>query len=120
MILAGVMLGLWPGRQLSVLNVVSPAIILVALALTMALLVFDLKRPDRFLYLLTNSNFRSWLVLVAYILMAARVLALVWLLSGVFLRHVSPIICWCGVALGIARARYSAFRFAQANGRDIC
>src|SRR5258707_6876311 len=119
MILAGVMLGLWPGRQLSVLNVVSPAIILVALALTMALLVFDLKRPDRFLYLLTKSNFRSWLVLGAYILIAAGVLALVWLLSGIFLRHVSPIIGWCAVALGIASAGYSAFLFAQAKGRDL-
>jgi Fe-S-cluster-containing dehydrogenase component/formate-dependent nitrite reductase membrane component NrfD len=119
MILAGIMLGISPEDQLPVLNVVSPAIVLVALALTMALLVFDLKRPDRFLYLLTKSNFRSWLVLGAYILMAAGVLALAWLLSGIFLHHVSPVIGWCAVALGIASAGYSAFLFAQAKGRDL-
>jgi formate-dependent nitrite reductase membrane component NrfD len=101
------------------LNVASPAIVLVALALTMALLVFDLKRPDRFLYLLSKSNFRSWLVLGAYILMAAGILTTAWLLCGVFLQSVSPIIGWCAVALGIASAGYSAFLFAQARGRDL-
>ncbi len=119
MILAGVMLGIWPEAQLPVLNVVSPTIVLAALALTMALLVFDLKRPDRFLYLLLKSNFRSWLVLGAYVLMAAGILTTVWLFCGVFMHEVSPIIGWCAVVLGIASAGYSAFLFAQAKGRDL-
>jgi Fe-S-cluster-containing dehydrogenase component/formate-dependent nitrite reductase membrane component NrfD len=119
MIVAGVMLGIWPQAQLPVLNIVSPAIVLVALALTMALLVFDLKRPDRFLYLLLKSNFRSWLVLGADVLMAAGILTTVWLFCGVFLHQVSPIIGWSAVVLGIASAGYSAFLFAQAKGRDL-
>jgi Fe-S-cluster-containing dehydrogenase component/formate-dependent nitrite reductase membrane component NrfD len=119
MILAGAILGILPQAQLPVLNVVSPIIVLVALALTMALLVFDLKRPDRFLYLLTKSNFRSWLVLGAYILAVAGVLTLAWLLTGIFLHYVSPIFGWCAVALGIASAGYSALLFAQAKGRDL-
>ncbi len=119
MILAGVMLGIWPEAQLPVLNIVSPAIVLVALALTMALLVFDLKRPDRFLYLLLKSNFRSWLVLGAYVLMAAGILTTVWLFCGIFLHQVSPIIGWGAVVLGVASAGYSAFLFAQAKGRDL-
>ncbi len=35
---------------------------LLFLALTMALLVLDLKRPDRFHYVLLKGNPRSWLV----------------------------------------------------------
>src|SRR5215813_3330511 len=66
------------------LSLASPMIALAALAITMALLVFDLKRPDRFYYLLTKPNFRSWLVIGAYILMAFGALCVVWLLYAAF------------------------------------
>ena len=52
------------------LRVVAPAIALVMLGATLALLVHDLKRPDRFFYLLTKPNWRSWLVRGSYLLMA--------------------------------------------------
>src|SRR5437016_1114667 len=54
----------FPGEK-AVFGIACPIVALVALAATMALLVLDLKRPDRFHYLLFKPNFRSWLVLGA-------------------------------------------------------
>ena len=43
---------------------------------------FDLKRPERFLYLLFKPNWRSWLVWGGWILIASGVLASLWLAAG--------------------------------------
>src|SRR5205807_306990 len=42
------------------LTVTAPAISLLFVLLTTALLVLDLKRPERFLYILFKPNWRSW------------------------------------------------------------
>jgi formate-dependent nitrite reductase membrane component NrfD len=107
--------GLW-------INVISPFIALVALVATGALLIFDLKRPDRFFYLLTKPNFRSWLVLGAYILMAYGALATAWLLGIFHLPRRAALFSWptmLTLLLSAASAGYSAFLFAQAKGRDL-
>src|SRR5205823_14571505 len=75
--------------EAAVFGIASPLIALIGLAATMALLVFDLKRPDRFHYLLLKPNFRSWLVLGAYILMGYGVCAVAWLWMGL-LRKAIP------------------------------
>src|SRR5262249_15962622 len=101
------------------LSLASPMIALAALAITMALLVFDLKRPDRFYYLLTKPNFRSWLVIGAYILMAFGALCVVWLLYAAFSSTVPDGVLLLTALLGAATARYSAFLFGEAKGRDF-
>src|SRR5258705_2018837 len=55
-----------------------PVIGLAFLLLTSLLLVLDLKRPERFLYLILKPNPRSWLVLGGFILFAAGVLGDPW------------------------------------------
>jgi formate-dependent nitrite reductase membrane component NrfD len=100
-------------------NIVGPIIALVSLAATLALLVFDLKRPDRFFYLLTKPNFRSWLVLGGNILMVYGLLAAVWLFFGLSKSEVPGMVVWPAVILASATAAYSAFLFAQAKGRDL-
>jgi len=101
------------------LRVFAPAIALAMLLATLALLVHDLKRPDRFYYMFTRPNLRSWLVLGSYILMAYGAALLAWLFCG--LREiVIPVELWSVTALlGAASAGYSAFLFAQAKGRDL-
>jgi len=100
-------------------NVVCPGIALIAVAATVGLLIFDLKRPDRFFYLLTTPNFRSWLVLGGNILMVYGVLAAVWLFYGWSQSVVPVLLLWLTAFLAIATAAYSAFLFAQAKGRDF-
>ncbi len=107
------------GARGTIVNVVSPIVALIAVSATAALLVFDLKRPDRFFYLLTKPNFRSWLVLGGYILMFYGVLALAWLALGYFRDEVPPAVVWASFAFAAATAGYSAFLFAQARGRDF-
>jgi Ni/Fe-hydrogenase subunit HybB-like protein len=92
----------------------------VFLALTGVLLVADLKRPDRFYYLLTKGNPGSWLVRGAWILGAyAGVLGL-WFLAGLFdYGSASTILTWVALPLGLATAGYTAYLFAQAEARDL-
>lgn len=125
-IAAGVMLV--AGRAATVLtfvqtdfnsNIVLPIISLAALALTMLLLVLDLKRPERFLYLLTKSNFRSWLVLGGYILMAYGAATTIWLVQALSGQEISSFLIPITLILAVASAGYSAFLFAQAKGREL-
>ena len=101
------------------MNVISPIIALVGVAATLALLIFDLKRPDRFYYLLTTPNFRSWLVLGGNILAVYGALAATWLFFGLSQSEVPAVIVWPTIVLAIGTAAYSAFLFAQAKGRDF-
>lgn len=61
-------------QDAAVLSVISPVVSLVFLAATMLLLVLDLKKPGRFIFLLTKPNLNSWLVLGGYVLMIFGVL----------------------------------------------
>jgi formate-dependent nitrite reductase membrane component NrfD len=98
----------------------APAIGLAFLLLTALLLVFDLKRPERFLYLVLKPNPRSWLVLGGFILFAAGVLGTLWLLAGLIGSLVAlQFLAWPMAAVAAATAGYSAFLFGQAEGRDF-
>ncbi len=97
-----------------------PMIGLAFLLLTALLLVFDLKRPGRFLYLVLKPNPRSWLVLGGFILFAAGVLGALWLLAGLVGNLVAlQLLAWPMAIAAAATAGYSAFLFGQAEGRDF-
>jgi formate-dependent nitrite reductase membrane component NrfD len=101
-------------------GVLAPLIALVFLALTTALLVLDLKRPDRFHYILFKPNPTSWLVWGAWILMAYGALAVVWLAGGLAQNHaLLRALAIPALLLGGGAAGYSAFLFGQAEGRDF-
>jgi Fe-S-cluster-containing dehydrogenase component len=97
----------------------APLIAGLFILLTGVLLVWDLKRPDRFLYILTKSNPGSWLVRGAWILGAQAALMAVWFLMGVFgVGSLEPVI-WVSAVNALAVAGYTAFLFGQAEGRDL-
>jgi len=100
---------------------VTPALVALAFLLaTTILLVADLKRPDRFHYILFKSNIRSWLVWGAWLLMAFGALAGLWLLAILTGRlGLLPLLAVPLAALALGAAGYSAFLFAQAEGRDF-
>lgn len=102
-----------------------PIVSLTFLGVTTAMLVADLERPERFYYLLTRPNWRSWLVKGAYILMAHGALAASWLgaawlrpiwagADGMAVLLVGPILVVSGLS-----AIYTSFLFAQGLGRDL-
>jgi len=87
---------------------------------TTALLVLDLKRPERFLYVLFKPNLRSWLVWGAFILLAYGAVAGLWLLAALADdATLVRILALPALPLAAATAGYSAFLFGQAEGRDF-
>ncbi|HVO96221.1 MAG TPA: 4Fe-4S dicluster domain-containing protein, partial [Terriglobales bacterium] len=102
-----------------VLGLIGPALALLFLAVTMLLLVFDLKKPGRFFFLLIKPNFNSWLALGGYVLMAYGALLMVWLWQIYQHGLASNWLIWLTALFAIASAGYSAFLFAQARGRDF-
>lgn len=100
-----------------------PLVGLIALAATTALLVLDLKRPERFLTILTRPNWSSWLVKGAYVLMGYGAALLLWLAMALF--EWTPVgppkLAFQGVAALFAAltACYTAWLFGQAKGRVL-
>ena len=99
---------------------VAPLAAGVFLGATGVLLVWDLKRPDRFYYLLTKGNPGSWLVRGAWILGAYALVLAVWFLGG--LAGADTLVrgaIWVAALVGAAVAGYTAFLFGQAEARDL-
>lgn len=90
------------------------------LAATGALLVGDLKQPQRFLYVLLRPQWRSWLVRGAYIITAFGALLTLAGIAAAIGTPRSVQLALGGVlfALALAVAGYTALLFAQAKGRD--
>ena len=98
----------------------APALALCFLALTGALLVADLKRPERFWMILVRPQWRSWLARGAFVITAyGGALALwapaSWVGSDTLLR----ILAWPVAVLALLTAVYTAFLFGQCEGRDL-
>jgi formate-dependent nitrite reductase membrane component NrfD len=90
------------------------------LLLTGVLLVWDLKRPDRFMYLLTKGNPSSWLVRGSWILTAQAIAFAAWFLAGAFQQDgIVKGAIWAAAIIGLATAGYTAFLFGQARGRPL-
>jgi Fe-S-cluster-containing dehydrogenase component/formate-dependent nitrite reductase membrane component NrfD len=107
---------------------------LVFIAITTVLLVWDLKRPERFFTILFRPQWGSWLAIGAFVLIGYSLLGGIWFLTEAgnldFLRPLVFLpIEWLNFArailnfpvavLGILSAIYSAFLFGQAEGRDL-
>jgi len=96
-----------------------PILGLVFLALTSLLLVLDLKRPDRFHYILLRGNWSSWLVKGTYALMAYGALLSVWLLMGVMGWDGIWLLRVLTVAAAFLAASYTGWLFAQSKARVL-
>jgi Fe-S-cluster-containing dehydrogenase component/formate-dependent nitrite reductase membrane component NrfD len=114
----GVLIGGSDGGSL--IGVAAPTVALGFLALTCGLLVLDLKRPDRFHFILLKGSTTSWLVWGTWILMAFGAVAALWLTGGLN-DHVALLraLTVPAILLALGAAGYSAFLFRQAEGRDF-
>ncbi|HEY7833281.1 MAG TPA: 4Fe-4S dicluster domain-containing protein [Ktedonobacterales bacterium] len=111
-------LGLAAGRTL--FGFAAPIVAIVFLGLTLLLLVADLKRPERFWFVLLKPNWSSWLVWGAWILNLYGALLVVWLGSELLgWAGVLGVLVWPTALLGAAAAGYTALLFGQAEGRDF-
>jgi Fe-S-cluster-containing dehydrogenase component/formate-dependent nitrite reductase membrane component NrfD len=118
-LVAGMVLVL-SGSQTTLTTIVAPLVAALFVAATAALLVADLKRPERFYYLLTKPNPTSWLVWGGVVLGVFAGVVGLWFLSGVLdvIRGVT-LFGWLAVPAAVMAAGYTAFLFGQAEGRDL-
>ena len=115
---AGTALEILPASPLFV--TVAPALALLLAAVTTGLLVWDLDRPERFWKILARPQWRSWLTRGAVVLIAfAGGAGLMWFANLTGRAGVARALAWPAVALGALAAVYTAFLFAQAEGRDL-
>jgi formate-dependent nitrite reductase membrane component NrfD len=119
LLVAAILMTLGFRDEVVMLGAVSPIVAMVFTAATAVLLIADLKRPDRFYFLLTKPNPGSWVVLGTYFLMAYGAIALVWFVAAMMLDLPPPIVVWIAGLLAICAAGYTGFLFAQARGRDL-
>jgi formate-dependent nitrite reductase membrane component NrfD len=90
------------------------------LAITGALLIWDLEHPERFLLIFTRPQWRSWLVKGAFIIAAYSVaLALHFLSSILGAGSFRRWLMLAGGPLAVLTAVYTAYLFAQAKARDM-
>jgi Fe-S-cluster-containing dehydrogenase component/formate-dependent nitrite reductase membrane component NrfD len=108
------------GHDGALVRLAAPAISIVFIALTAAVLVYDLERPERFYYILTRSNWRSWMVWGAWFLTGHGLLSAVWLAAGWFgWTGVLTMIAVPAIAFAVLATAYTGFLFAQGLGRDL-
>ncbi len=123
-IAAGVMLVLAPlilllPRLGSEILVPGAFLSLAFLGITLSLLLYKLERPDRFMWVLTRPQWKSWLTRGAYTMNVYSMLLVAVLLTQL-IRGRPPTWLLSATALAAAfSALYSAFLFNQAKGRDL-
>jgi Ni/Fe-hydrogenase subunit HybB-like protein len=89
-------------------------------ALTGVLLVADLKQPGRFHYILTRPNWGSWLTRGAVILAGFAALTAAWFVAGLLdASGAIEVLAAPTALLAAATAGYTAYLFAQCEGRDL-
>ena len=90
------------------------------LTATGVLLIMDLDRPDRFLYVLLRPHWGSWLVKGGYAITIYGGLLTLWAVAKWFaLDAMVPVLMWGTSIIAVITAIYTAFLFAQAKGRDF-
>jgi Fe-S-cluster-containing dehydrogenase component/formate-dependent nitrite reductase membrane component NrfD len=107
--------------------VVGGLIGLIALGVTTGLLVYDLEQPKRFLSILLHPQWRSWLTRGAFILVGFSLVGGAWWAAegaGYLGLWSMPSalrqgLLWLSVPFAVGAAVYTAFLFAQAEGRDL-
>ena len=108
------------GNHSSLTRSVGPAISLVFMGATAAILVVDLERPERFYYLLVRPNWRSWMVWGAYFLTVHGGISTIWILAGWFgWTRVLTVLAWPAIVMSILATCYTGFLFAQGLARDL-
>ncbi len=98
---------------------------LVLTAITALLLAIDLERPERFPMVLIHPQWRSWLTRGAYLLLGFGAVAGIWWISEIaaWLGWIdaAPRLWFATLTLpgALGASIYTAFLFAQAEGRDL-
>ena len=99
---------------------VPEVLVMVFMALTAVLLVWDLKRPMKFLTIMLRPNWRSWLVKGSFVITAFGGVTAAIIAARLFgFEATADFLRWPNLLLGAGTAGYTAMLFAQCEGRDL-
>jgi Fe-S-cluster-containing dehydrogenase component/formate-dependent nitrite reductase membrane component NrfD len=110
----------WLGVGGALTTLAAPALSIVFISLTAVVLIVDLERPERFYYILTRSNWRSWMAWGAWFLTGHGLLSALWLAAGWF--GWTTALDWLVLpvtVVSLVATSYTGFLFAQGLGRDL-
>ena len=120
MLIAALLVLLGHAGEQAPVGVVPPVVAGAFTALTGVLLVADLKRPGRFHYILTRPNWESWLTRGAVVLATFAAFTAAWFLAGLLdAGGAIGLLAAPTALLAAATAGYTAYLFAQCEGRDL-
>ncbi|MCH9651323.1 MAG: polysulfide reductase NrfD [Deltaproteobacteria bacterium] len=90
------------------------------LAITGALLIWDLEHPERFYMIFTRPQWKSWLVRGAFVIAGYSAVLAIHSFAGFSGQNsiLGPLM-WPGLPLAAMTAVYTAYLFAQAKARDM-
>jgi len=110
----------WLGDHSALTRIAGPAISLIFIIATAVLLIVDLERPERFLYILIRPNMKSWMVWGAYFLTAHGAVSALWLAAGwLDIGALLGALVWPAIVVSILATCYTGFLFAQGLARDL-
>ncbi len=112
---------LWlAGDRSPLVTIAGPMVSLVFAVLTAVVLIIDLERPERFLYILTRPNWTSWLARGAFLLTGHGALVSLWLGLG-WLGWTTPLSWLAPLVMLVAfgATAYTGLLFAQGLARDL-
>ena len=90
------------------------------LALTGALLIWDLEHPSRFHFIFMRPQWRSWLVRGGFLIGGYGLILLIHFVATLLgARDVQPGLAILGAPLALMTAVYTAYLFAQSKARDL-
>jgi formate-dependent nitrite reductase membrane component NrfD len=127
-LLLGALLVLLTADRSALVTIAAPLVTEAFLAITAILLIWDLKQPKRFLFLLDprKINRKSWLAIGGIFLGLGAAIGGIWFLAGAAellglgeFGTVISVLAWPAIPAAIMVAGYTAFLFGQAEGRDL-
>jgi Fe-S-cluster-containing dehydrogenase component/formate-dependent nitrite reductase membrane component NrfD len=112
---------LWLGGDRTPLVALAGPLVSVLFSIaTAAVLVVDLERPERFLYILTRPNWTSWMARGAFLLTAHGAIGGLWVVASLlgwtgFISTLAPI----AILVAAGATAYTGLLFAQGLARDL-
>ncbi|MGH8973590.1 MAG: 4Fe-4S dicluster domain-containing protein [Acidimicrobiia bacterium] len=98
----------------------APGLAVAFLAATGGLLIWDLEHPERFFFIFTKPQWRSWLVRGGFVIGAYGAVLGLHLLGSVLGRDgLIRVAAYPGIPLAVMTAVYTAYLFAQSKARDL-
>lgn len=108
------------GFTSSLFSIWMPILSGLLLAATGALLISDLRKPERFYYILVRPNWKSWMSWGSYFIALDGLFTALWVLAALAgATGMMSTLLWPTVLLAALASLYTGFFFAQGSARDL-